>query len=1106
LPPFIQQLIDQVHPSVSESTVLKLEAVLRQHLSVFSTSETDLGLTNLTSHHIDTGDAKPFRQPLRRFPPAHVVAIEEHVNNMLAQGVIEPACSPWASNIVLVRKKDGSFRCCIDYRQLNSATRKDAYPLPRIDTCLDAMASAQWFSTFDLRSSYHQVMVNPPDSDKTAFICPRGMYRFRTMPFGLCNAGATFQRLMDVVMSGLNLHICLVYLDDIIVYSRTAEEHLERLTEVLDRLTSAGLKLKPEKCALFQKSVSFLGHMITAEGIATDPDKIKAVMDWPEPTCLRDIRAFLGLASYYRRFVKDFATIAAPLNGLIKKGSVFGWSTEAQDSFNTLKTALTSPPILAMPTDDGDFTLDTDASDYAIGAVLSQKQDGVERVVAYASRSLDRRERNYCVTRKELLAVVHFLRHFKQYLLGRHFKVRTDHAALTWLRRTPEPIGQQARWAEQLEEYDFVVEHRPGKQHGNADALSRRPCPKRDCMCHEHRQPEQRECIPMDVQVDAPADKPTCPSGGIRMVVKAEVHRADELSEAEEVDIETVGTRQAAFGGPADSVLCAATHREIADDRAQEEQQVSPEPQFGNPDLPWSLEGLVRAQEADPDVGHVISMLKQNAEKPAWDSVSVKSSDVKTLWGMWPRLAVRNGLLKRKFEAADGSSERWQVVWPKELRQEFLRIAHSGMTGGHMSKRRTAAAVQSRAYWPTWSSDLQLFIRRCEPCARYHRGTVRPQVALQSPLVGEPWERVSVDITGPHPRSSRQNQYILTLVDHFSKWAEAIPLRNHTAPTVARALMVHVFSRFGAPRQLLTDRGPEFESELFQQLMTWMEIDKLRTTAYKPSTNGVVERFHRTLNSMLGKIITDGQRDWDEKLPLVLAAYRASSHSSTGFSPNRLFLGRETRMPLDLVMGLPADECNKDRSFTEFIIKAQEDAEVAYGVAREHLRVAAERRKANYDIRVKPLEFAVGDWVWYWYPRRFQRKSPKWQKNYTGPYLIVRVIRPSNYVLQKSPRSKPFVVHADKLKRCYSSTPDNWLAAGVVTNNDSPAPETTTPELNNNGGDNSASDDVPDSSHSRMQNETCHVNDFVCDIGVVDDSRVPKRSRKEPLRLRDYVC
>jgi len=276
------------------------------------------------------------------------------------------------------------------------------------------------------------------------------------MPFGLCNAGATFQRLMDIVMSGLHLDVCLVYLDDIIIFSKSIDEHLERLMRVLDRLRSAGLKLKPEKCALFKRSVTFLGHVVSQARIATDPVKTKAVAEWPTPTSLKELRSFVGLASYYCRFVKGFADIAAPLHALAKKGQMFCWSTEAQTAFETLKGALISPPVLAMPNDIGEMILDTDASDATIGAVLSQVQDGVEKVIAYASRSLDKRECNYCVTRKELLAVVHFVKYFKQYLMGRQFRIRTDHAALTWLRHTPDPVGQQGRWLEILEEYDFM--------------------------------------------------------------------------------------------------------------------------------------------------------------------------------------------------------------------------------------------------------------------------------------------------------------------------------------------------------------------------------------------------------------------------------------------------------------------------------------------------------------------------------------------------------------------------------------------------------------------------------------------------------------------------
>ena len=421
--------------------------------------------------------------------------------------------------------------------------------------------------------------------------------------------------------------------------------------------------------------------------------------------------------------------------------------------------------------------------------------------------------------------------------------------------------------------------------------------------------------------------------------------------------------------------------------------------------------------------------MKQSPEKPPWDAVALQSSDVRVLWNMWPRLRVFNGILQRKFEATDGLSVIWQVVLPRAMRTDFLNVIHRGMTGGHLARRRTAASIQSRAYWPTWSSDLDTFLRRCEPCARYHRGAVPRKGMMCTPPVGEPWIRVSVDITGPHPRSSRSNQYILTLVDHFSKWAEAIPLRNHTAPTVARALMIHVFSKFGAPLQLLTDRGTEFESELFQELMKWMEIDKLRTTAYRPSCNGVVERFHRTLNSMLGKAVNDSQRDWDERLPLVLAAYRATPHESTGMTPNRLFLGHEVRMPIDLAMGLQHEETQGGVTAHDYLDKLQHDASEAFQLARKHLRASAERRKKGYDIRVREEKFNVGDWVFYHYPRRYQSRSMKWQKAYTGPYLVVRLIEPVNCVLQKSAKSKPFVAHIDKLKRCYGETPEAWVSA-----------------------------------------------------------------------------
>ena len=475
-PPFEEALLNELPEDVPHEAKKKLEGLLREYRDVFSTSEGDLGRTSICAHRIDTGDAAPVRQPLRRQPFAYQATIDERMDQMIADGVIEPAVSEWAANVVLARKKDGTMRFCIDYRHLNECTKKDSYPLPRVDECLDALSGASWFSTLDLRSGYHQVAMDMKDADKTAFVTRRGIFRWRVMPFGLCNAPATFQRLMDIALSGLNFETCLVYLDDVIIFGNDLDQHLDRLKQVLQRLREAHLKLKPTKCQLLRRTVSFLGHVMTPDGVAVDPSKVEDVTAWPVPERLTDVRAFLGLCSYYRKFIRGFSSMAAPLFALTKKGRAFDWNDECQTAFSRLKVALTTAPVLTLPKSEGVYVLDCDASDIGIGAVLSQRVEGEEKVIAYGSRLLSTAEVKYCITRKELLAVVYFVKYYRQYLLGRKFELRTDHAALRWLWKTPEPIGQQGRWLERLSEYEFEIIHRPGRRHGNADALSRKPC------------------------------------------------------------------------------------------------------------------------------------------------------------------------------------------------------------------------------------------------------------------------------------------------------------------------------------------------------------------------------------------------------------------------------------------------------------------------------------------------------------------------------------------------------------------------------------------------------------------------------------------------------
>lgn len=471
--------VRSLHLPTHDQTREKLRDVLRQHLDAFAWAAEDLGRTNVVKHQIDTGNATPIRTPPRRIPIHWQGELQKLIEEMLEKGVIRPSTSPWAAPVVLVKKKDGSFRLCVDYRRLNGVTRKDAFPLPRIDDLFDALGGSAYFSTLDLVSGYWQVEVDESDRAKTAFVVPSGLYEFQTMPFGLSNAPATFQRLMQKVLHELIPHKCLVYLDDVIVHGKTKDEHLNNLAEVLTCLIKVGLKLQPTKCHFLQKEVAYLGHIISETGIRTDPRKTEQVRAWPTPTSVEELRSFLGLASYYRRFIKGFSEVAAPLNALLQKGCIFDWSIECQAAFDRLRDSLCTNPVLVFPdlsAHAGEFVLDTDASDQAIGAVLSQKgSDGRERVVSYSSRTLTSRERNYCTTRKEMLALVFFIKQHRHYLLGRKFVVRTDHQSLKWLQNFRDPEGQIARWQQQLQEYDFECHHRPGKQHGNADALSRIP-------------------------------------------------------------------------------------------------------------------------------------------------------------------------------------------------------------------------------------------------------------------------------------------------------------------------------------------------------------------------------------------------------------------------------------------------------------------------------------------------------------------------------------------------------------------------------------------------------------------------------------------------------
>ena len=400
----------------------RVTSLLNAFPDVVSAGMSDLGRTDVITHSIATTSDQPIKQAPRRVPLHQQAELRTHISELLNAGIIAPSDSPWAAPIVTVRKPDNSLRLCVDYRKLNDITVKDAFPLPRVDDALDAMAGACCFTTLDLASGYWQVELDCAAQAKSAFVTPFGLYEWKCMPFGLCNAPGTFQRLMTHVLGDLLRKCCMVYLDDIVVFSSSVSQHVQHLQEVFVRLREAGLTLKPRKCNLLQRSVKYLGHVLSADGVSPDDSKFAAVRDWPVPSSVPDVRRFVGFASYYRRFIHHFSVIAAPLTALTQKNVSFTWTPACAEAFQELKHRLISAPILGYPDPTLRFLLDTDACDVGVGAVLSQiKPDKSEVVIAYASKVLSKSQRAYSVSKRELLSVVEFTHHFRHYLLGATF-------------------------------------------------------------------------------------------------------------------------------------------------------------------------------------------------------------------------------------------------------------------------------------------------------------------------------------------------------------------------------------------------------------------------------------------------------------------------------------------------------------------------------------------------------------------------------------------------------------------------------------------------------------------------------------------------------------
>ena len=1079
---------DILHSLASPQTK-NFNGILEDHLSTFVSRKNKIGATDKYEHKMDL---KPDYVPVNKLPyratPEKRRIIDQMIQEQVKEGIIEECTDQgeWSSPIFLVEKpgstpENRKYHVVQDFRELNQQIKDMASPYPRQDDVLEIVGAskAKVFSRMDAQSGFYQIPLRKEDRPLTAFTTHDKRYQYKVMPQGLKTSPRGFQNFMEIVIKDLKYRHTLCYIDDIVCYSPTIEQHMKDLDELFTTLEEAKLKLRRDKCTFFLKRMKFLGFLIDEHGLHPDPAKVRAIRDYQPPKNIKQVRSFAGMAQFYRKFVKDFSTIMRPIYALTNHNTRFHWSDACQIAFEKIKKSIVEDVTLSHPNFDDPFTITTDASQYGIGACISQDKDGFLRPIAFASRCLNQAEMNYSATDRELLAVIYGLEQFRHYVEHKKFTLYTDHNALVSLLKKKEMTRRLARYVSFLQTFDFDLRYLKGKMNQVADALSRRPLDPP--MGQETQESSLNSRVPspkvrfsmcdlvynireddiLDRQLPMFSRKPPSILRPSSIPFAHEQMAISQKQSSTQVDT-SVSLSSNPLGSPAEEHLAAVSTR------AQTKLSNPPPP------LPTAIppsqveESLAKTttgklkKKKTPNIPKTNRTRVNKKKQKASNWVTINSPSIlETIENLFPEpiniediqrqqsedeylsplikfltyntlpddsdQARRVLLTQEEFILQDNtlyhiSSDNigntlCQVVIPSGLVSAVIARHHDPPTSSHLGVHKTIWAIKQHFFWPNINRDVRNFISNCHQCmsSKPSKFHQKQPMTLRDPAP-YPFASVCMDIVGPIKKSEDGNRYIHVVTDYYSRYVVAWASPTIDTEEVISGFIKNVANIYGYPETLQTDNGSSYASHQFRSFCRKSGIKHIFSTPYRPQTNGLVERFNQSIITALRSYTDTSQKLWDRYISYVTFALNNSPSNTTGFPPNFLIFGRILATPA--AIGLP----DPDVTIKTGLKHLSNIVETQNSVSKEmqkNLEKDQKKMKDRHDKKSKLHKLYPGAVVYVKVPSLLKKgTSKKLQPVYAGPFVVTRLPSPNTVKLRHIDSLEEITksVHVERIK------------------------------------------------------------------------------------------